>query len=176
MGEESLKTKQKILEGTYRYLLEQGSQNLSARSIAKAIGVNHGLIHHYFGSKENLLLAFIDYFNQKVLEKAQRPPTQNPQDGVKFLLKEVVLNEEVAPIITEILSLARDYPSIQVKLQIIMKHRVEMLQRITQRTDKRDAILLMALAQGLIALRRVHADLEIEQAISRLLEWLEQTQ
>jgi TetR/AcrR family transcriptional regulator, repressor for neighboring sulfatase len=39
---------------------DRGPSHVSVREIALAAGVNHGLVHHYFGSKEALLRAVLD--------------------------------------------------------------------------------------------------------------------
>jgi AcrR family transcriptional regulator len=38
----------------------RGPSHVSVREIARAAGVNHGLVHHYYGSKEALLRAVLD--------------------------------------------------------------------------------------------------------------------
>jgi AcrR family transcriptional regulator len=44
-----------LLEAAARLFAEEGPKAVSVRRIAAAAGVNHGLVHHYFGSKEELL-------------------------------------------------------------------------------------------------------------------------
>jgi AcrR family transcriptional regulator len=39
---------------------ERGPSNVSIRAIAEQARVNHGLVHHYFGSKDALLAAVLD--------------------------------------------------------------------------------------------------------------------
>jgi TetR/AcrR family transcriptional regulator, repressor for neighboring sulfatase len=45
-----------LIEATTELILEQGV-TMSVRDIARRAGVNHGLVHTYFGSKEALLTA-----------------------------------------------------------------------------------------------------------------------
>ena len=51
--------KDKIIIAAGRCLLEKGSHASSVKAIATMAGVNHGLIHHYFGSKEGLFIALL---------------------------------------------------------------------------------------------------------------------
>jgi AcrR family transcriptional regulator len=39
---------------------QRGPSHVSIRQIADAAGVNHGLVHHYFGSKDRLVSAVLD--------------------------------------------------------------------------------------------------------------------
>lgn len=56
-----LNTKNKILSGAKSLLLKCGHDEFTIRAIATTAGVNPGLVHHYFGSKEKLILALIDF-------------------------------------------------------------------------------------------------------------------
>ncbi len=50
---------QKLLKAACKLLAEKGPKAVSNRDIAKLAGVNHGQIHHYFGSKRGLLEAAV---------------------------------------------------------------------------------------------------------------------
>ncbi len=45
-------------------ILERGTQ-VSVRAIAEAAGVNHGLVHTYYGSKHGLVAAALDEINRR---------------------------------------------------------------------------------------------------------------
>jgi len=55
-----MKTRDKIIKGAKDFLLREGQAGVTVRAIAAEAGVNPGLVHHYFGSKENLIIALID--------------------------------------------------------------------------------------------------------------------
>lgn len=44
-----------LLDAAAKLFAEKGPGAVSVRQIASAAGVNHGLVHHYFGSKQELL-------------------------------------------------------------------------------------------------------------------------
>jgi TetR/AcrR family transcriptional regulator len=50
-------TRAAVLEAAERLFAERGFANTSLRDISSASGVSHPLIHHHFGSKEDLCLA-----------------------------------------------------------------------------------------------------------------------
>ncbi|MFE5912410.1 TetR/AcrR family transcriptional regulator [Streptomyces wedmorensis] len=53
----SQETREKLLEGALRTLVEQGIAKASARAIAAAAGVNQALVFYHFGSVDELLAA-----------------------------------------------------------------------------------------------------------------------
>ena len=63
----SEETKQKILDGARKSLIKEGHRRSTIKVIADYAGVNHGLVHHYFGSKEELMVALIQHQSQQVL-------------------------------------------------------------------------------------------------------------
>ena len=50
-------TEDRLLAAAGDLLVEVGPHGATVREIARRAGVNHGLVHHYFGSKEGLLRA-----------------------------------------------------------------------------------------------------------------------
>ena len=63
----SEETKQKIMDGARKSLIKEGHRRSTIKVIADYAGVNHGLVHHYFGSKEELMVALIQHHSQQVL-------------------------------------------------------------------------------------------------------------
>jgi TetR/AcrR family transcriptional regulator, repressor for neighboring sulfatase len=57
-----------ILEAAADLFAERGPAATSIREVAKRAGVNHGLIHRHFGSKEQLVGAVLDYLGQHLAE------------------------------------------------------------------------------------------------------------
>ena len=47
---------------------ETGPNAVSVRAIAERAGVNHGLVHHYFGSKAGLIRAVVVYMTTHIAE------------------------------------------------------------------------------------------------------------
>jgi len=56
-----------LIEATIDLIITQGT-DVSVRTIAKEAGVNHGLIHTYFGSKRNLISAAFDEVHRRAAE------------------------------------------------------------------------------------------------------------
>ncbi|MGW9038956.1 TetR/AcrR family transcriptional regulator, partial [Streptomyces sp. NPDC055721] len=53
----SQETRDKLLDGALRTLVEQGIAKASARAIATTAGVNQALVFYHFGSVDELLAA-----------------------------------------------------------------------------------------------------------------------
>lgn len=51
---------------------EWGPSAVSVRRIAETAGVNHGLVHHYFGSKDGLVAAVLDKLAAQAEDEVQR--------------------------------------------------------------------------------------------------------
>jgi AcrR family transcriptional regulator len=48
-------TREALLEATTRIVGERGLSGLTTRIVAEAVGVTHGLVRHYFGSRDELV-------------------------------------------------------------------------------------------------------------------------
>ncbi|MDB5828354.1 MAG: TetR/AcrR family transcriptional regulator [Variovorax sp.] len=62
-------TRMRILDATFRRLVQEGYAALSVREIAKDAGVNHALINYHFGTKDQLVIDVLDAVNQRLLER-----------------------------------------------------------------------------------------------------------
>jgi AcrR family transcriptional regulator len=60
-----------LVAASERLCSEQPPGSVTVRSIADAAGVNHGLVHHYFGSKLDLLGATMLSIERVVLEELE---------------------------------------------------------------------------------------------------------
>ena len=62
----SADTATKILEAAFTVLSRQGYENTSIKDIAAEAGVAQGLIHYHFKSKQQLVLAVLEFVCQKI--------------------------------------------------------------------------------------------------------------
>lgn len=60
---------QALLDAAERLLVTHGHAAVTTRSVAKEAGVNHGLVHYYFGSMEHLLLRVLERFTRALVER-----------------------------------------------------------------------------------------------------------
>lgn len=68
----------KLIAAAADLLGEVGPRAMSVRMVAERAGVNHGLVHHYFGSKEGLMraamLLLVEQHAEDVREKSHGNP------------------------------------------------------------------------------------------------------
>jgi AcrR family transcriptional regulator len=58
-----------LFDAAERLLVEDGYAELTTRRVAAEAGVNHGLVHYYFGSMEELLLQVLERFTARLIER-----------------------------------------------------------------------------------------------------------
>jgi AcrR family transcriptional regulator len=60
-----------LFDAAERLLVEVGYAGITTRRLAEAAGVNHGLVHYYFGSNENLLVQMLERFTARLIERQE---------------------------------------------------------------------------------------------------------
>ena len=58
-----------FLDAAERLLVREGAAGISTRQLATEAGQNHGLVHYYFGSVDELLLQTLERFTGRILER-----------------------------------------------------------------------------------------------------------
>jgi AcrR family transcriptional regulator len=58
-----------FMDAAERLLVEEGRAGISTRRLAREAGLNHGLVHYYFGSVETLMLAVFERFTNRLVER-----------------------------------------------------------------------------------------------------------
>jgi AcrR family transcriptional regulator len=66
-GEQAVRTS--LVDAATELFAARGPSNVSIREIADAARVNHGLVHHYFGSKDGLLTAVLDRLASRLADE-----------------------------------------------------------------------------------------------------------
>src|ERR1044071_8024318 len=62
-------TEEAFLDAAERLLVQTGSAGLTTRAVASEAGANHGLVHYYFGSMENLLARVLERFTERLIAR-----------------------------------------------------------------------------------------------------------
>jgi AcrR family transcriptional regulator len=90
-----------LLDAAERLLVGLGHAGISTRRVAEEAGVNHGLVHYYFGSNENLLVRALERFTeglidrQRALYAADEPFVEKWRTAMRYLLSEDVSYQKI---------------------------------------------------------------------------------
>jgi AcrR family transcriptional regulator len=90
-----------LLDAAERLLVEVGHAGITTRRLAEEAGVNHGLVHYYFGSNESLLVRALERFTERLIERqralyaADEPFVAKWRTAMRYLLSEDVAYEKV---------------------------------------------------------------------------------
>ncbi|MFB7737319.1 TetR family transcriptional regulator [Streptomyces sp. NPDC056112] len=176
--EEAADTRDRILTVAREEFSERGYEKTSVRGIAKAAGVDSALVHHYFGTKEQVFEAAIEV----VLAPALNAPealVDGPLDGVGERFARFFFGIWERPATrTPLLAIVRSALSNDTAAAVFRRLIVsQLLRRIAGRFDLPDAELRAELAAaqlvGCAILRYVIkveplATADVEQIIARV--------
>jgi len=108
-----------LLDAAERLLADAGHAGITTRRLAKEAGVNHGLVHYYFGSNENLLVHALERFTgrliarQRELYAADLPFAAKWRTAMRYLVSEDVRYQKIW---LELQALAWNNPDIRARL------------------------------------------------------------
>jgi AcrR family transcriptional regulator len=96
-----LAAEEALLDAAERLLVDVGYAGITTRRLAEEAGVNHGLVHYYFGSNENLLVRALERFTegliarQRELYSADMPFVEKWRTAMRYLVSEDVTYEKI---------------------------------------------------------------------------------
>jgi AcrR family transcriptional regulator len=106
-----------LLDAAERLLVDVGYAKITTRRLADEAGVNHGLVHYYFGSMENLLVQVLERFTERLTERQralyaaeQVPFIEKWRQAMRYLVGDDV---EYQKIWLELQALAWNDPELQ---------------------------------------------------------------
>jgi AcrR family transcriptional regulator len=108
-----------LLDAAERVLVDAGYAAVTTRRLAEEAGVNHGLVHYYFGSVENLLVRMLERFTERLIARqramyaADMPFLEKWRTAMRYLMSEDVVYEKV---LLELQALAWNQPDVRERL------------------------------------------------------------
>ena len=90
-----------LLDAAEQLLVEVGYAGITTRRLAETAGVNHGLVHYYFGSNENLLVRALERFTERLIERqrelyaSEEPFVEKWRTAMRYLMSEDATYEKV---------------------------------------------------------------------------------
>ena len=111
-----------LLDAAERLLVDVGHTGVTTRRLAEEAGVNHGLVHYYFGSIESLLVRVLERFTERLVERqremyaADVPFIEKWRTAMRYLISEDVTYEKIW---LELSALAWNHPELRERVAAI---------------------------------------------------------
>jgi AcrR family transcriptional regulator len=127
-------TEQALLDAAERLLVEVGAAGVTTRRVAEAAGANHGLVHYYFGSVEQLLVRVLERFTERLIERQRQLYAADAPFLEKWRTAMAYLEEDLP------------YQKIWYELQALAWNRPELQERLARVHAEWRAVLTEAFA------------------------------
>ncbi len=148
-----------LLDAAERVLVDVGYAGITTRRLAEEAGVNHGLVHYYFGSVENLLVRMLERFTERLITRqremyaADVPFLEKWRTAMRYLMDDDVT-----------------YEKIWLELQALAWNTPELQERVAHVNDEWRAVLTEAFAEPR---RRYGIDIPLEALVSLVMTFNE---
>ncbi len=127
-------TEQALLDAAERLLVEVGAAGITTRRVAEEAKVNHGLVHYYFGSVEQLLVRVLERFTDRLVERQRQMYAADIPFLEKWRTAMGYLDED------------RPYQKIWYELQALAWNRPDLRERLGRVHAEWRAVLIEAFA------------------------------
>lgn len=128
-----------FLDAAERLLVREGAAGISTRQLAREAGQNHGLVHYYFGSVDELLLQALERFSGRILERQQAMYGTDAPFIDKWRTAMGFIEED----------LASGYPKVWGELQTLAWNKPELRERLQSLNDRWRSLLRDALSEAI---------------------------
>jgi AcrR family transcriptional regulator len=145
-----------LLDAAERMLVSDGYARITTRRVAAEAGVNHGLVHYYFGSMEELLLQVLERFTgrlvarQREMYEADVPFIEKWRAAMRYLEED----------------LRAGYPKVWLELQAMSWNNLELRERIVAVDEEWRSTLRTAFDRALREYGLDQDDFPLEAVVS----------
>jgi AcrR family transcriptional regulator len=128
-------TEDAFLDAAERLLIEIGYSGITTRRLAEEAGANHGLVHYYFGSMENLFVRVLERFTERLIARQREMYARPDISGLEKWRTAMAYLES---------DLAAGYPKIWLELQALGWNQPDIAERVSQVNAQWRAVLTEA--------------------------------
>jgi AcrR family transcriptional regulator len=114
-------TEEAFLDAAERLLIEVGYSGITTRRVAEEAGANHGLVHYYFGSMENLFVRVLERFTERLIARQREMYARSDISGLEKWRTAMAFMES---------DLAAGYPKIWLELQALGWNHSDIAERV----------------------------------------------
>jgi AcrR family transcriptional regulator len=129
-------TEEAFLDAAERLLVTVGHAGVTTRALADEAGANHGLVHYYFGSMENLLARVLERFTERMISRQR----------AMYTAPDVPFAEKWRTAM-RYLDADREYQKVWFELQALAWNRPELQERVARVDAEWRAVVGEALAE-----------------------------
>ena len=152
-------TEEAFLDAAERLLVSVGYGGITTRAVAEEAGANHGLVHYYFGSMENLLARVLERFTERIIARQR----------AMYAARDVPFIEKWRTAM-RYLDADREYQKVWYELQALAWNRPELRERVAHVNAEWRAVLSEAFAE---ARERYRIDIPLEALVSLVITFNE---
>ena len=178
-------TEDAFLDAAERLLIEVGYAGISTRRLAEEAGANHGLVHYYFGSMDELFVQVLERFTERLVARQREmyagegPFIEKWRAAWRF--QQADLDAGYSKIWMELQALSWNHPGLRPRVASVNGEWRSVLREAFERAaeeydvDEKDfpvdalVALMMTFGQG-YALERLEG---IDTGHTALLDWIE---
>lgn len=128
-----------LLDAAERLLIDVGYSAITTRLLGKEAGLNHGLVHYYYESMEEMLLAVLERFTARLIVRQRAMYAEDATFLVKWRKAMAFLEDD----------LAAGYPKILLELQAMAWNRPKMRRRLKAVLDEWRGVLTDAFSRAM---------------------------
>ena len=128
-------TEEAFLDAAERLLVDVGYAGITTRRLAEEAKANHGLVHYYFGSMENLLVRVLERFTERLIAR----------QGAMYAAPTPFIEKWRAAV--RYLDADREYQKVWYELQALAWNRPELRERVAHVNAEWRAVLTEAFAE-----------------------------
>lgn len=170
-----------LLDAAEQLLADVGYAGITTRRLAQEAGLNHGLVHYYFGSNESLLMRALERFTarlvtrQRALYTADLPFAEKWRTAMRYLVAEDLKYEKIW---LELQAMSWNNPEIRARLAAVngewrqmLRDALEVPRRELGLEMPLEALVCLVMTFNLgVMLERLGG---VEAGHRELLEWIE---
>ena len=128
-----------FLDAAERLLVREGVAGISTRQLATEAGQNHGLVHYYFGSVDELLLQTLERFTGRILDRQRAMYATDVPFADKWRTAIGYVDDD----------LSAGYPKVWAELEALAWNHPEMRARLNRVNEDWRTLLRDALAEAI---------------------------
>ena len=147
-------TENRFLDAAERLLIEVGYSGITTRRLAEEAGANHGLVHYYFGSMEELFVRVLERFTSRLVAR-QRAMYATPAPYLEKWREAMGYLDEDRP-----------YQKIWYELQAMAWNRPEYRDRVARVVEAWSDAMRDAVADALLAYQLDDGPLDADEWVT----------